>query len=416
MHLVGGQGRNRNSSGGQQPPRGPNGPYRLRTGNIAIPPNMETPVRTAFERAETAVARAQSGNPNWRPTSEVSKPATTPQQLIAYANRVEVQANAEITRQIGNNGGPRSDGPRPPPTSRSSFNSDPIRRQVGLPELSGRAALSKNEGPVAAARIDGSIYVGVNSRAPSYSEVDRADANYFRDQLIETYPNKFFTANRGQKPNDFVYHAEATLLFRVWREKGGNLSGHAFVVRTDREMCKSCIDGLPFLGMALGNPSVRFVSPSGKTLYDAKRCLDGRQVMKKQAYFHDYAGDGWPDQAYLKPFFLAPRGNEWFYEWGNDSAGLYILGVEGTELLPPGSHRKDIVLGMTGNPEHGVMLDYRKSGTYGYYSKGDQSRLLEHVDLLHGTPMSIGLFIPFRDGLDGRPGIHGNQWAASQEH
>lgn len=118
--------------------------------------------------------------------------------------------------------------------------------------------------------------------------------------------------------------------------------------------------------------------------------------MKKQAYFHDYAGDGWPDQAYLKPFFIAPRGNEWFYEWGNDSASLYILGIEGTELLPPGIHRKDIVLGMTGNPEHGVMLDYRKSGACGYYSKGDQSRLLEHVDSLHGTPMSIGLFVPFR--------------------
>jgi hypothetical protein len=156
VHLVGGQGRGRSSSPrGPQPPRGPNGPYRLRTGNIEIPPNMEVPVRTAFERAETAVARAQSGNPNWRPTSEVSKPATTPQQLIAHANRVAIQANAEITRQIGNNGGPRFDEPRSPPTGRPSFNPDPIRRQVGLPELGGRAALSKNEGTVAAARIDG---------------------------------------------------------------------------------------------------------------------------------------------------------------------------------------------------------------------------------------------------------------------
>lgn len=266
VHLVGGQRRGRSSSPrGPQPPRGPNGPYRLRTGNIEIPPNMEVPVRTAFDRAETAVARAQTGNPSWRPAPEVSGPAITPQQLIAYANRVELQANTEITRQIGNNGGPRFNEPRSPPTGRPSFNSDSIRRQIGLPELGGRAATSKSEGTVAAARIDGSIYVGVNSRSPSYSEVDRADANYFRDQLIETYPNKFFTANRGQKPNDFVYHAEATLLFRVWREKGGNLSGSAFVIRTDREMCNSCIDGLPFLGMALGNPSVRFVSPSGKT-------------------------------------------------------------------------------------------------------------------------------------------------------
>ena len=266
VHLVGGQGRNRNSSGGQQPPRGPNGPYRLRTGNIAIPPNMETPVRTAFERAETAVARAQSGNPNWRPTSEVSKPATTPQQLIAYANRVEVQANAEITRQIGNNGGPRFDEPRSPPTGRPSFNSDPIRRQVGLPELGGRAATSKSEGTIAAARIDGSIYVGVNSRAPSYSEVDRADATYFRDQLIELYPDAMKSENRGRKPNDFIYHAEATALLRAWRQNGGSLAGKIFTVRTDREICRSCIYGLPLLGKQLGNPTVRFIAPSGQSL------------------------------------------------------------------------------------------------------------------------------------------------------
>lgn len=51
---------------------------------------------------------------------------------------------------------------------------------------------------------------------------------------------------------------------------------------------------------------------------------------------------------------------------------------------------------MTGNPEHGVTLAYRKGGGVSYLSKGNLSRLLEHVDSLHGTPMSIGLFIPFK--------------------
>lgn len=263
LHLTGGRGR---GLGGQQPPRGPNGPYRLRPGKVEVPPNMVVPVQTAFQRAETAVARAQSGNPGWRPPPEISHAASTPQQLIAYANRVENRANTEITRQIGNNGGPPLDESRAPQAGRRSFNSDPIRRQVGLPELGGRAALSKSEGTVAAARIDGTIYVGVNSQAPSYSEVDRADANYFRDQLIERYPDVMKTENRGHKPNDFVYHAEATLLLRAWRQNGGSLLGKTFIVKTDREVCQSCRDGLPLLGKQLGNPTVRFISPSGQLL------------------------------------------------------------------------------------------------------------------------------------------------------
>ena len=117
--------------------------------------------------------------------------------------------------------------------------------------------------------------------------------------------------------------------------------------------------------------------------------------MRKVASFHKYNGEGWPETSYLKPFFTSPTGQEWFYEWGNDSAALWLFGDD-EERWPPGSHPEDVILNMTGNPEHGVTLEYRKGGGVSYMSKGDQSRLLAHVDSLHGTPMSIGLFVPFR--------------------
>jgi hypothetical protein len=55
---------------------------------------------------------------------------------------------------------------------------------------------------------------------------------------------------------------------------------------------------------------------------------------------------------------------------------------------------------MTGNPIHGVALLYgrwdgRTKTKYGYNSKGDLTRLGEYVRTLHGTPMPVGLFIPF---------------------
>lgn len=116
--------------------------------------------------------------------------------------------------------------------------------------------------------------------------------------------------------------------------------------------------------------------------------------MRKEASFHEFHGEGWPEASYLRPFFESPSGQEWFYKWGNDSAALWLFGDDEERGL--GSHPDDVVFDMTGNPEHGVTLAYRKGGGVSYLSKGDLSRLLEHVDSLHGTPMSIGLFVPFR--------------------
>lgn len=120
--------------------------------------------------------------------------------------------------------------------------------------------------------------------------------------------------------------------------------------------------------------------------------------MKKRAYFDSYWGSGWPDIEWLRPYFLGPPERRWFAHTGNDSGGLSLLGVEGTEHLEQNKGRIDVHLDMWGQPQLGVLLIYWKAGggyRDTYTSKGDMSRLRELVRSTHDTPLPVGLFIPF---------------------
>ncbi len=120
--------------------------------------------------------------------------------------------------------------------------------------------------------------------------------------------------------------------------------------------------------------------------------------MRKRAYFNTFWGRGWPQLKELEPYFLAPRGRRWFFETGNDSAGLDAEGVDGTEHLEANKGRIDIRLEMWGHPDLGVLLIWSKWGggrKETYTSKGDLTRLRELVRSLHDTPLPVGLFIPF---------------------
>ena len=127
--------------------------------------------------------------------------------------------------------------------------------------------------------------------------------------------------------------------------------------------------------------------------------------MMKNTHFDVLERAKWPDLNELGRFFLAPKGLEWSYYGGNDSWGLNIQGLYGTENLPE-IDRVNVHLYMTGNSTYGVYLQYskwdgriRKKTTY--YSKGDPDRLREFVRSLHGTPLSVGLFIPFGEAWKG---------------
>ena len=122
--------------------------------------------------------------------------------------------------------------------------------------------------------------------------------------------------------------------------------------------------------------------------------------MQKSIYFDKFDADAWPELWELEPYFLAPKGKEWFYTGGNDSAGFDVYGVDGTGHLQKGKGRIDVRLSLWGNPEHGVLLIYHKyGGGVGelYSSKGDMSRIREWVRTLHGDARPIGLYIPFAE-------------------
>jgi hypothetical protein len=121
--------------------------------------------------------------------------------------------------------------------------------------------------------------------------------------------------------------------------------------------------------------------------------------MKRTIYFDNYYGPGWPSLAELEPYFIAPKGTEWFYTGGNDSAGIDIEGLDDTGHLPLGGGRKDIQLSLWGNPHLGVLLQYARYGggvpRQDWFSQGDMTKLRLWVRSLHGDPLPVGLFIPF---------------------
>lgn len=132
------------------------------------------------------------------------------------------------------------------------------RSQSGQGDLFGRL-----EGTVAVTTMDGKDIFGSNSASLTYRAVDREAALRLRDALIEKYPDLMDTQNVGRRPNDAVFHAEATVLLRAARENGGTLAGKELEVYADRNMCPSCVEVMPYVGVELGNPTVTFVGPKG---------------------------------------------------------------------------------------------------------------------------------------------------------
>jgi len=120
--------------------------------------------------------------------------------------------------------------------------------------------------------------------------------------------------------------------------------------------------------------------------------------MRKRAYFDMYWGEGWPALDWLEDYFLVPSEQRWSRSAGNDGASLELQGADGTGHLQPNRGRIDVDLAIWANLELGVLLIYSKWGgglKLTYSSKGDLRRLREWIRSSHGTPLPVGLFIPF---------------------
>jgi len=125
-------------------------------------------------------------------------------------------------------------------------------------------------------------------------------------------------------------------------------------------------------------------------------------ILRKEASFDTHWGDGWPDVKTVEYCLCDPQRRAQYFADGYDGGCFAIEGYEDEKLVPISPY-KGAVLYMHMNPEHGIKLqhscwDRRVGRRDTYHSRGNLSRLKEFVRSFHGTPLSVGLFVPFDVG------------------
>jgi immunity protein Imm1 of predicted polymorphic toxin system len=126
-------------------------------------------------------------------------------------------------------------------------------------------------------------------------------------------------------------------------------------------------------------------------------------IIKKEAAFDDYWGNGWPDIRVVEQGLSDPEKLARLFAKGRDGGCFSIERIYDKTNSAPQSELVGATLYMHMNPDHGIKLQYSKwDGRVGekktYHSKGDLARLKEFVRSFHRTPLSIGLFVPFEMG------------------
>jgi hypothetical protein len=96
--------------------------------------------------------------------------------------------------------------------------------------------------------------------------------------LVKKYPTTFNAENLGTAPSNALFHAETTVLLRAAKQAGGTLAGRTLTVYGDTRVCRNCQQVLPYVGLELGNPRVKFVDPDGSI-----RMMRGGSWMKEGA-------------------------------------------------------------------------------------------------------------------------------------
>jgi len=220
----------------------------------------------AIARSENALTQIRQYDVEWRPSELSLRAPGSIEGSIRSAEARAVQAETrlyELRSGIGGNLGPALKLPSQPSVSRRAFDGgawiDAYRGVNNAPDLFGRAVWPEDRGTVAVGKIDGDLYFGVNSTAPGYDATDRSRAVQFRGTLISKYPFDMDAANTGGVPNDGLFHAETTILLRAASDHGWSLSNRSIEITVDREVCYSCGEVLPRIGMEIGNPYVRFI-------------------------------------------------------------------------------------------------------------------------------------------------------------
>jgi hypothetical protein len=124
---------------------------------------------------------------------------------------------------------------------------------------------NKERSAIAVTTVDGEDIFGASSKSRVYTSADFVAAKKLRDTLARKYPTEFSAENLGQAPNNALFHAETTVLLRAAKQAGGTLAGRTLTIYGDTRVCRNCKQVLPYVGLELGNPTVKFVDPDGST-------------------------------------------------------------------------------------------------------------------------------------------------------
>jgi hypothetical protein len=244
-------------------------PVRVGNRALAATPRQADQLAYATARAQQALEQVRQYEPRWRPNDSLRDPNSIEGAIrTAEAEAVEAEARLRELLRYRGNGGPPLDPLPAPPGQGSSIPLPPIciatyRDITGMPDIGNRLAYSRADGTVAFTSVDGRPVFGINSKSPGYTVEDSAAAQTMRDRLIAEYPDIMNTADSSWKPNDAVYHAEGNTLMRAAERTGGSLAGRTIEMRVDRKLCESCKTVLPYIGLQLGNPTVRMIDSSG---------------------------------------------------------------------------------------------------------------------------------------------------------
>lgn len=126
-------------------------------------------------------------------------------------------------------------------------------------------------------------------------------------------------------------------------------------------------------------------------------------IVKREAAFDDHWGNGWPDISAVEQGLADPEKLAQLLAKGRDGGCFSIEWIYDKSDSTPQFGTVGAVLYMHMNTDHGIKLQYsgwdRRTGNREtYHSKGDLMRLKQFVRSFHGTPLSIGLFVPFEKG------------------
>lgn len=244
---------------------------RAGRGTFDATPAQAARLAIADLSARESARQVREIDPTWRPRPSL----TDPNSVEGAIRRAEGEAReaqnrlTELARaRFGDNQGPPLD-PSGPRSLTGTTEAPPLeairsyRSITGMPDTGEHSASRKSDGTVAFTIVDDTPVFGVNSDAPGYTVRDEAMARDMRARLIERFPEVMANGNIGQRPNDALFHAETNALLRAAESNGGSLSGRTIEMRVDRRLCPSCETVLPYVGLQVGNPTVRLVDGTG---------------------------------------------------------------------------------------------------------------------------------------------------------